>query len=59
MVDIIPPLVAASADERDVQSFEAGSLHPANTVPIAIEPGVDVDTAGSQLSVHERGLNES
>lgn len=59
MVEIIPPLVAASADDNEVQSLDAGSLHPAKTVPIATEPGVDVDTAGSQLSVHERGLNES
>lgn len=59
MVDIMPPLVAASADDNEVHSFEAGSLHPAKTVPIAMEPGVDVETAGSQLSVHESGLNES
>lgn len=51
--------MAANADDNEVQSFEAGSLHPAKTVPIATEPGVDVETAGSQLSVQESGLNES
>lgn len=59
IVEIIPPFVAASEDDRLDQSSLEGSLQPANTVPNATEPGVDVATAGSHATVHDNGLNES
>lgn len=54
-----PPLVAANDDDRLLQLSSDGNLHPAKTVPKAMDPDVDVGTAGSQLTLHDKGLNES
>lgn len=55
-----PPFVAAKALARELNESESfGKRAPANTVPTAIEPDVDVPTAGSQDTLQRSGRCEA
>lgn len=58
-VEISPPFVAARPCETDSHVSSVGRRQPAKTVPIATDPGVDVETAGSQDMLHLSGLKLS